>query len=37
MPDFAAAAAYDTLAAIYKVAELQGGKVDPDRDPLENY
>jgi branched-chain amino acid transport system substrate-binding protein len=30
-PDFAAVAGYDTLAAIYKVAELQGGKIDPDR------
>jgi branched-chain amino acid transport system substrate-binding protein len=30
-PDFAAVAAYDTMAAIYKVVELQGGKVDPDR------
>ncbi len=30
-PDYAAIAAYDALAAIYKVVELQGGKVDPDR------
>jgi branched-chain amino acid transport system substrate-binding protein len=30
-PDYAALAAYDALAAIYKVVELQGGKVDPDR------
>jgi branched-chain amino acid transport system substrate-binding protein len=30
-PDYAALAAYDSLAAIYKVVELQGGKVDPDR------
>jgi len=30
-PDYAAVAGYDTLAAIYKVVELQKGKVDPDR------
>jgi branched-chain amino acid transport system substrate-binding protein len=30
-PDYAALAAYDTLAAIYKVIALQGGKVDAER------
>jgi branched-chain amino acid transport system substrate-binding protein len=30
-PDYAALAGYDTLAAIYKVIELQHGSVDPDR------
>jgi branched-chain amino acid transport system substrate-binding protein len=30
-PDYAALAGYDTLAAIYKVIELQSGKIDPDR------
>lgn len=30
-PDYAAVAGYDTMAAIYKVVELQKGKVDPDR------
>jgi branched-chain amino acid transport system substrate-binding protein len=30
-PDYAAIAGYDTLAAIYKVVDLQKGKIDPDR------
>jgi branched-chain amino acid transport system substrate-binding protein len=30
-PDYAGVAGYDTIAAIYKVVELQHGKVDPDR------
>ena len=30
-PDYAALAGYDALAAIYKVVDLQHGKVDPDR------
>jgi branched-chain amino acid transport system substrate-binding protein len=30
-PDYAAVAAYDTLAAIYKVIALQNGHVDPER------
>lgn len=30
-PDFTAAAAYDTINAIYKLVEAQHGKIDPER------